>query len=210
MGGVAAVNGNSSASTIKKRKKDEIASTAYKPGQANNVPFGADGYQMASYRGGYYADTAYQSPNGTKWTDNIANVSVINLLAQRQIMTFFGSPYLHFQRYHPQGYDVSVDDSEGHYIIREGALVAGRCECRKAMTLILEFKEYSSLHLSPDSIKNLLGQGTFGKVVRCKDMLRDREVAIKIIRSTQKYTDAASIEIRVLKVLRSHDPNNEK
>lgn len=54
-----------------------------------------------------------------------------------------------------------------------------------------------------------MGQGTFGKVVRCKDTLRDREVAIKIIRSIQKYTDAAQIEIRVLKALREEDPLNE-
>lgn len=64
--------------------------------------------------------------------------------------------------------------------------------------------------LYTDAIKNLLGQGTFGKVVRCKDTQRDREVAIKIIRSIQKYTDAAQIEIRVLKALRDNDPRNEK
>jgi dual-specificity kinase len=61
-----------------------------------------------------------------------------------------------------------------------------------------------------DEIKNLLGQGTFGKVVRCKDRMRDREVAIKIIRSIQKYTDAAQIEIRVLRALRDRDPDNVK
>lgn len=68
-----------------------------------------------------------------------------------------------------------------------------------------------SAHTPPlDAIKSLLGQGTFGKVVRCKDALRDREVAIKIIRSIQKYTDAAQIEIRVLKALRDNDPGNDK
>lgn len=164
-----------SAATIKKRRKEDVNAAAtttlprpvqmWDKGKVNNVQY-PDSYSsaakgtIASYRGGYNSNYQYQSPNGTRWTDSV------------------------IEPYHPP---VNIDDTEGHYIVREGGVVAGRYE-----------------------IKNLLGQGTFGKVVRCKDRLRDREVAIKIIRSIQKYTDAAQIEIRVLRALRDRDPGNEK
>ena len=55
----------------------------------------------------------------------------------------------------------------------------------------------------------LLGQGTFGKVVMAKDLKKNGEhVAIKIIRSVQKYRDASKIELRVLKTLQENDPDN--
>lgn len=82
--------------------------------------------------------------------------------------------------------ELPVDDAEGHYIVREGQYVTRRYR-----------------------IMSLLGQGTFGKVVKCKDYDQPRLVAIKIIRAVQKYTDAAQIEIRVLQTLREADPWNE-
>jgi dual-specificity kinase len=54
----------------------------------------------------------------------------------------------------------------------------------------------------------LLGQGTFGKVVQAKDKVSDRLVAIKIIRSVQKYREASKIELRVLETLRANDEEN--
>lgn len=66
------------------------------------------------------------------------------------------------------------------------------------------------LRCFPDKIESLLGQGTFGKVVKCRETTKPRCVAIKVIRAVQKYTDAAQIEIRVLKALRDNDPMNEK
>jgi len=61
---------------------------------------------------------------------------------------------------------------------------------------------------SADSINRLLGQGTFGKVVQAWDRKRQSEVAIKIIRSVQKYRDASRIELRVLSTLASNDRTN--
>lgn len=80
---------------------------------------------------------------------------------------------------------VVLDDKDGHIIVREGDYITSRYRIRR-----------------------LLGQGTFGKVVQCYDRQLNREVAIKVIRAVQKYRDASQIEIRVLRRLRQHDPEN--
>src|SRR3569833_823131 len=54
----------------------------------------------------------------------------------------------------------------------------------------------------------LLGQGTFGKVVQARDRRKNELVAIKIIRSVQKYRDASRIELRVLATLKANDGEN--
>lgn len=59
-----------------------------------------------------------------------------------------------------------------------------------------------------DEILSLLGQGTFGKVVKARDKRRDKLVAVKIIRSVQKYRDASRIELRVLSTLKANDHEN--
>jgi dual-specificity kinase len=60
-----------------------------------------------------------------------------------------------------------------------------------------------------DQVTRLLGQGTFGKVVQAKDRKRNgTAVAIKIIRSVQKYRDASRIELRVLSTLKANDAEN--
>ncbi|OAA81796.1 Protein kinase-like domain protein [Akanthomyces lecanii RCEF 1005] len=79
----------------------------------------------------------------------------------------------------------SVDDEDGHFIIIPEQRVG---------------RQYR--------IERLLGQGTFGKVVKAFDMVRQEHVALKIIRSIQKYRDAARIELRVLQTLRNNDPEN--
>ncbi|KAL1901264.1 serine threonine protein kinase CMGC group [Ceratocystis pirilliformis] len=85
----------------------------------------------------------------------------------------------HYHRNH------KVDDDDGHYIVvPEGELT----------------ERYQ--------IVKLLGQGTFGKVVQAKDRRRNKLVAIKIIRSVQKYRDASKIELRVLATLKANDEEN--
>lgn len=59
-----------------------------------------------------------------------------------------------------------------------------------------------------DKIVRLLGQGTFGKVVEAQAAKAFNRVAIKIIRAVPKYREASAIEIRVLKTLKEHDPQN--
>ncbi|KAK3942361.1 dual specificity protein kinase lkh1 [Diplogelasinospora grovesii] len=78
-----------------------------------------------------------------------------------------------------------VDDEDGHYIVVPDSDLTERYTMVK-----------------------LLGQGTFGKVVQAKDKRRNKYVAIKIIRSVQKYRDASKIELRVLATLRANDEEN--
>jgi dual-specificity kinase len=54
------------------------------------------------------------------------------------------------------------DDEDGHYIVQEGSSIANRY-----------------------NLVNLLGQGTFGKVVRARDS-KNKEFAVKIIRAVPK------------------------
>ncbi|KAK0737120.1 kinase-like domain-containing protein [Apiosordaria backusii] len=78
-----------------------------------------------------------------------------------------------------------VDDDEGHYIVVPDNDLTDRYQMIK-----------------------LLGQGTFGKVVQARDKRRGKLVAIKIIRSVQKYREASKIELRVLETLRANDEEN--
>ncbi|OMJ26468.1 Serine/threonine-protein kinase AFC1 [Smittium culicis] len=80
----------------------------------------------------------------------------------------------------------SCDDKEGHFIVVEGENFTNRFVIQK-----------------------LLGQGTFGRVMKCYDRLNNKQVAIKVIRAVDKYREAARIEIRVLKTLENFDPNNK-
>ncbi|KAF2756954.1 kinase-like protein [Pseudovirgaria hyperparasitica] len=85
-------------------------------------------------------------------------------------------------RHHPKD---KVDDEDGHYIVIPDADLTQRYQ-----------------------IVRLLGQGTFGKVVEAYDRQERQKVAIKVIRSVQKYRDASRIELRVLKTLASNDQDN--
>ncbi|KAJ3344978.1 dual specificity protein kinase kns1 [Kappamyces sp. JEL0680] len=80
-----------------------------------------------------------------------------------------------------------LNDSDGHLVIKDG------------LELSLRY-----------SILSLLGQGTFGKVVKGWDQVLKKECAIKIIKAIPKYTDAAAVEIKVLRKIRQLDPKNEK
>ncbi|OAA58628.1 protein kinase [Niveomyces insectorum RCEF 264] len=83
------------------------------------------------------------------------------------------------------GKSVKVDDDDGHYIVIPESDLTDRYQMVK-----------------------LLGQGTFGKVVQARDRRKNELVAIKIIRSVQKYRDASRIELRVLETLKANDREN--
>ncbi|CAK7235751.1 serine threonine protein kinase CMGC group [Sporothrix eucalyptigena] len=85
----------------------------------------------------------------------------------------------------PYSKSIKVDDEDGHYIVVPDTDLTKRYQMLK-----------------------LLGQGTFGKVVQARDREKNELVAIKIIRSVQKYRDASRIELRVLETLKANDREN--
>ncbi|KAJ0511458.1 putative dual-specificity kinase CMGC-CLK family [Helianthus annuus] len=58
---------------------------------------------------------------------------------------------------------------------------------------------------SEDRISSKMGEGTFGQVLECLDNEKKEPVAIKAVRSINKYREAAMIEMDVLQKLASHD-----
>ncbi|WVZ63120.1 hypothetical protein U9M48_012780 [Paspalum notatum var. saurae] len=74
------------------------------------------------------------------------------------------------------------DDKDGHYVFAVGENLTSR------------YKIYRKM-----------GEGTFGQVLECWDRERKEMVAIKIVRSVKKYSDAAMVEIDVLQKLARND-----
>jgi dual-specificity kinase len=59
-------------------------------------------------------------------------------------------------------------------------------------------------------ILDFLGEGTFAKVVECWDRLNNIRVAIKVVRSLQKYRDAALMELNTLAAISERDPEHSQ
>ncbi|GAV52029.1 hypothetical protein ZYGR_0AG00200 [Zygosaccharomyces rouxii] len=85
-------------------------------------------------------------------------------------------------------------DKDGHYIYRQEDVFGG----------------------GRFVVKGLLGQGTFGKVLKCTDSgdfimsnnpfkLNTNLVAVKVIRAIDRYREAAKTELRVLQAIREND-----
>jgi len=81
---------------------------------------------------------------------------------------------------------VVQDDEEGHLVYKVGDVLQNRYK-----------------------IMSELGEGTFGKVVKCEDLQKGTILAIKIIKNVKKYRDAAKLEINVLSKLAKYDPKGE-
>lgn len=77
------------------------------------------------------------------------------------------------------------DDEEGHLIYRSGDILQDRYK-----------------------ILGTLGEGTFGKVVKVKDVEMDHSMALKIIKNVEKYREAAKLEINVLEKIGDRDPDS--
>jgi dual-specificity kinase len=43
-----------------------------------------------------------------------------------------------------------------------------------------------------------LGDGTFGRALKCEDMVNKNVVAVKVVRAVERYTDSAKIEAKIL------------
>ncbi|GAB6023898.1 hypothetical protein CHUAL_008633 [Chamberlinius hualienensis] len=74
------------------------------------------------------------------------------------------------------------DDEDGHLVYHHGDVLQDR------------YKIFSTL-----------GEGTFGKVVKVKDLQSEQVMALKIIKNVEKYREAAKLEINVLEKLMLKD-----
>jgi CDC-like kinase len=79
-----------------------------------------------------------------------------------------------------------ADDTDGHLAYLPGDVLNDRYE-----------------------ILSTLGEGTFGKVARVRDLETNGHVALKIIKNIHKYREAAKLEINVLKKLNAKDPQGK-
>ncbi|XP_055919498.1 AF4/FMR2 family member lilli isoform X2 [Eupeodes corollae] len=86
--------------------------------------------------------------------------------------------------YLEQAKPVIQDDADGHLIYHTGDILHNRYK-----------------------IMATLGEGTFGRVVKVKDMERDHCMALKIIKNVEKYREAAKLEINALEKIAQKDPN---
>ena len=63
--------------------------------------------------------------------------------------------------------------------------------------------------ISPNSrylILDILGQGTFGQVVKCQNMKTNEIVAVKVVKNKPAYFNQSMMEVTILELVRaSHD-----
>jgi len=69
--------------------------------------------------------------------------------------------------------------------------------------------EYGDLLQNRYKMMYVLGEGTFGKVVKCLDMCTNKQVALKVIKNVKRYKEAAMLEINVLNKLNKFDPHGK-
>eukprot|EP00794_Sanderia_malayensis_P010866 gene10866-12021_t len=81
-------------------------------------------------------------------------------------------------------YNDGFDDENHDYIIRSGERFMDRYE-----------------------IDTLVGKGSFGQVVKAYDYKEKEEVAIKIIKNKKPFLNQAQIEVQLLEMMNSHDPD---
>jgi dual specificity protein kinase YAK1 len=59
-------------------------------------------------------------------------------------------------------------------------------------------------------VKEMLGQGTFGQVVKCLDTETNDYVAVKVIKNQPAFYHQALVEVSLLRALnQTHDPDDQ-
>lgn len=72
-------------------------------------------------------------------------------------------------------------------------------------------REYCWRHGTRYTVVEMLGQGTFGQVVKCRDEVTDKLVAIKVLKNKPAYFKQGLLEIGILTVMNTNaDPTGEQ
>jgi len=82
-----------------------------------------------------------------------------------------------------------LDDEDGHLSYKLGDIIENETQRYKILAT--------------------LGEGTFGKVVKVKELNTDQVLALKIIKNVDKYREAAKLEVNVLEKLQEKDPQGK-
>ena len=53
-------------------------------------------------------------------------------------------------------------------------------------------------------ILDILGQGTFGQVVKCQNMKTHEVVAVKVVKNKPAYFNQSMMEVTILELVRRH------
>ena len=85
------------------------------------------------------------------------------------------------------GLTEAVDDADGNYVPRADHVIADRY-----------------------MVERKLGKGSFGVVVQAKDTVRNRQVAIKVIKNRRQFHKQALLELEILNELNKRDADDQK
>ncbi|CDS03042.1 hypothetical protein LRAMOSA00444 [Lichtheimia ramosa] len=148
-------------------------------------------YQTTSYPSLYHP--AYQQQRPPKRQRHYTPAPSMQQQQQHHMQYPFDTSYYHTnnkrrrKELHPPPslLPQPTNDADGHFIVRRGHFLKNRYQ-----------------------MDQVLGQGTYGKVVRCYDHVRKCYCAVKIIRAIPKYREASQMEIRILNTLKKHDQLN--
>jgi CDC-like kinase len=117
--------------------------------------------------------------------------------------------------HHPDGRSISSVHSKRSRHDHQHSLSSTRHSSTIARPVIEDDEEGHLIYASGDVLQNrfkiiaTLGEGTFGKVVKVKDLYKNQIIALKIIKNVKKYREAAKLEINVLEKLAKYDPRGK-
>lgn len=122
------------------------------------------------------------------WGDKLTDIELDEIRSYKEIY-FVGQTANKSARLPTDGspmHNSGYDDERGDYVVLNHDHLAYRYE-----------------------VVGLLGRGSFGQVLRCKDHKTGKSVAIKLIRNKRRFHHQALVEVKILENLVKWDPNEE-
>jgi len=130
--------------------------------------------------------TEEQSGYGGRPPSRPANKRPAHKLSVGLIDTYNYINKVYYEKKKLKKYNNGWDDEHYDYKITAGEMLADRYE-----------------------LKQRIGKGSFGQVVRCWDHKKGMEVAVKIIKSKKPFMVQAQTEIKLLELLEENDPQGQ-
>jgi len=106
----------------------------------------------------------------------------------------------------------NLDNIEGNLIVCKNDLIRlpnNKINKHKSKTIVSNLKHSDPLGISTFIVLDLLGQGTFAQVFKCKNVETGQLCAVKIVKNKTAYTRQAAIEIDIFLALAKDTPNKD-